>query len=217
MRAHVSGNDVHFTNSKEESTFNSFSKFYCKFTCSKSHRYILLFYSICRRYLSLIMLQLFMIHWHELSFFTLLSSLFNNFPISFFSVNCRLITSETMDICHNAHHQIQDMVMSWCMKMLLPMHSKHYRWVKDGLYKIIIWVWLTHVSRHDNGIFTYLILLQRIASIEETGLLDDATLKLLRQPRCGNPDYEIVSSGARRHRRYALGPSKWQKLHLTWK
>jgi hypothetical protein len=77
------------------------------------------------------------------------------------------------------------------------------------------------VSQHDNDIFTchitFFVISQKIANIEETGVLDDATKKLLRQPRCGNPDFEIINNGAKRHRRYALGPSKWQKLHLTWK
>lgn len=61
---------------------------------------------------------------------------------------------------------------------------------------------------------------QRLGNIAETGVLDDATKSLLRKPRCGNPDFEITENEVtrrRRQKRYALGPTKWEKLELTWK
>lgn len=65
----------------------------------------------------------------------------------------------------------------------------------------------------DNEIF------QRIGQLEETGVLDNATKELLKRPRCGNPDFEITQDLTRRRRqkRYAVGPTKWNKLVLSWK
>jgi hypothetical protein len=60
---------------------------------------------------------------------------------------------------------------------------------------------------------------QQLGNIEETGVLDDATKALLRKPRCGNPDFDIQTNRSRwgRQKRYALGPTKWEKLEITWK
>lgn len=60
--------------------------------------------------------------------------------------------------------------------------------------------------------------LQRFGNIQETGVLDDATKALLKKPRCGNADPDLNESPRkRRQKRFALGPSKWEKLNLTWK
>ena len=32
------------------------------------------------------------------------------------------------------------------------------------------------------------IMFQRFAGLEQTGILDEATLEKMKQPRCGNPD-----------------------------
>lgn len=50
--------------------------------------------------------------------------------------------------------------------------------------------------------------------IPVTGKIDEYTLALIKRPRCGVPD---IPSGHKRHKRYALLSTKWEKNHLTWK
>ncbi|CRL06206.1 CLUMA_CG019084, isoform A [Clunio marinus] len=73
---------------------------------------------------------------------------------------------------------------------------------------------------HEDTATNALKALQRLGNIPETGFLDDATKALLRKPRCGNPDFETIPTNSSRHRRqkrYVLGPTKWDKLDVTWK
>ena len=49
--------------------------------------------------------------------------------------------------------------------------------------------------------------------LEETGELDDATLKEMKKPRCGNAD---VDESGDRIRRYKTG-SKWRRTSLTYR
>ncbi|XP_065805972.1 matrix metalloproteinase-25 [Labrus bergylta] len=64
--------------------------------------------------------------------------------------------------------------------------------------------------------------MQRYGGVPETGVLDDATFKLMSTPRCSLPD--IVGSEemlrrrrrAVRRKRYALSGLKWHKTDLTW-
>lgn len=52
-------------------------------------------------------------------------------------------------------------------------------------------------------------LFQRVAGIPETGKPDRRTWHVIRQSRCGDSDF--VSSGSRRHKRYVLQGTKWNK------
>ena len=49
--------------------------------------------------------------------------------------------------------------------------------------------------------------------LEQTGELDEATLKEMKKPRCGNAD---VDESGDRVRRYKTGP-KWRKTTLTYR
>lgn len=52
--------------------------------------------------------------------------------------------------------------------------------------------------------------LQRFAGLNETGILDAATIKLMGQSRCGMPDVGS-SDSAKRRRRYVLQGTSWKK------
>lgn len=52
--------------------------------------------------------------------------------------------------------------------------------------------------------------LQRFAGLNETGILDAATIKLMGQSRCGMPDVG-ASDSAKRRRRYVLQGTSWKK------
>ena len=49
--------------------------------------------------------------------------------------------------------------------------------------------------------------------LEETGELDEATLKEMKKPRCGNAD---VDEAGDRMRRFKTGP-KWRRTSLTYR
>ncbi|XP_064165048.1 matrix metalloproteinase-17 [Anguilla rostrata] len=58
--------------------------------------------------------------------------------------------------------------------------------------------------------------MQKYGGLEETGELDQATLLLMKTPRCSLPDLSEGESPGRRRR--ALNPqSKWNKRHLSWR
>lgn len=50
-------------------------------------------------------------------------------------------------------------------------------------------------------------------NLEETGVLDLETKKLMETPRCGIKD-ELRNH---RNRRFTLHRRKWNKTHLTWR
>ncbi|ELU14292.1 hypothetical protein CAPTEDRAFT_228569 [Capitella teleta] len=64
-------------------------------------------------------------------------------------------------------------------------------------------------------------LVQRMGGLEETGELNEETIKLFKTKRCGMVDYEtgnMVNLAKRRRKRYALEGSRWaDPERLTWK
>ncbi|XP_036385336.1 matrix metalloproteinase-17 [Megalops cyprinoides] len=58
--------------------------------------------------------------------------------------------------------------------------------------------------------------MQKFGGLEETGVLDQATLGLMKTPRCSLPDVSEWESPGRR-RRALLSQGKWNKRHLSWR
>ncbi|CAF0993511.1 unnamed protein product [Rotaria magnacalcarata] len=81
----------------------------------------------------------------------------------------------------------------------------------------------TRAMRTDEEFRSAIRRLQTFATIPVTGKLDQATLDLIRRPRCGLADYEPHRLprphiyGNRRRRRYVLQGQKWAKTYLTYK
>lgn len=67
--------------------------------------------------------------------------------------------------------------------------------------------------RTEQGFRSALKRMQRFAGLSPTGKLDEATMAMMKRPRCGVPD---VIGHAERVRRYALQGAKWDKTELTW-
>ncbi|XP_076836348.1 matrix metalloproteinase-17 [Brachyhypopomus gauderio] len=59
--------------------------------------------------------------------------------------------------------------------------------------------------------------MQRFGGLEETGVLDQATLGLMRTPRCSLPDVSEAELGVGRRRRSLPPQNKWKKRHLSWR
>ncbi|GAA6076494.1 matrix metalloproteinase-17, partial [Tachysurus ichikawai] len=59
--------------------------------------------------------------------------------------------------------------------------------------------------------------MQRFGGLEETGVLDQATLGLMKTPRCSLPDMSELETTAGRKRRALATPKKWTKRHLSWR
>lgn len=56
--------------------------------------------------------------------------------------------------------------------------------------------------------------LQKNGNIPITGKVDKATVTLMKTPRCGVSDKNLLN--VKRHKRYTLMSSKWSKTDLTW-
>lgn len=59
--------------------------------------------------------------------------------------------------------------------------------------------------------------MQRFAGIPVSGIVDEATKKLMYTPRCGMRDFNKNLVNVKRKRRYTIQGTKWQKEKLTWK
>ncbi|XP_008572841.1 PREDICTED: matrix metalloproteinase-17 [Galeopterus variegatus] len=57
--------------------------------------------------------------------------------------------------------------------------------------------------------------MQQFGGLEATGVLDEATLALMKTPRCSLPDLPTMVQA--RRRRQALAPTKWNKRNLSWR
>ncbi|KAM6897959.1 matrix metalloproteinase-25 [Lycodopsis pacificus] len=70
------------------------------------------------------------------------------------------------------------------------------------------------------GVEKAIRLMQRFGGVQETGVLDKETLKLMSTPRCSLPDFvgneDMLRRRRRRRKRYALSGLKWHKTDLTW-
>ncbi|KAM5238813.1 matrix metalloproteinase-17 [Ctenodactylus gundi] len=58
--------------------------------------------------------------------------------------------------------------------------------------------------------------MQQFGGLEATGVLDQATLALMKTPRCSLPDLPPATH-SQRSRRQAPAPSKWSKRNLSWR
>ncbi|XP_057892707.1 matrix metalloproteinase-17 isoform X1 [Melospiza georgiana] len=56
--------------------------------------------------------------------------------------------------------------------------------------------------------------MQRFGGLEATGVLDEATLELMKTPRCSLPDLTIEAT---RRKRFAQAVTKWSKRNLSWR
>ncbi|KAI1900889.1 hypothetical protein AGOR_G00054490 [Albula goreensis] len=59
--------------------------------------------------------------------------------------------------------------------------------------------------------------MQKYGGLEETGVLDEETLVLMKTPRCSLPDVSESESQSGRQRRSLPPQSKWSKRHLSWR
>nr|XP_043868849.1 matrix metalloproteinase-17-like [Solea senegalensis] len=59
--------------------------------------------------------------------------------------------------------------------------------------------------------------MQRFGGLKETGVLDPATLGLMKTPRCSLPDVSEAAGTNGRRKRSLTPPNKWNKRHLSWR
>nr|XP_035114115.2 matrix metalloproteinase-17 isoform X1 [Callithrix jacchus] len=57
--------------------------------------------------------------------------------------------------------------------------------------------------------------MQQFGGLQATGVLDEATLALMRTPRCSLPDLPVLTQT--RRRRHTAAPPKWNKRNLSWR
>ncbi|GIY98433.1 matrix metalloproteinase-17 [Caerostris extrusa] len=57
--------------------------------------------------------------------------------------------------------------------------------------------------------------MQLFGGLEPTGLIDEATVELMRRRRCGVSD--VIPGGSYRMKRYAIQGQKWPGTNLTWR
>lgn len=63
--------------------------------------------------------------------------------------------------------------------------------------------------------------LQRFGNIPQTGIIDEATQKLMKRPRCGHPDIstntDFSATNSLRKKRYVIQGAKWPNTRVTWR
>ncbi|KAG4072526.1 hypothetical protein HA402_004615 [Bradysia odoriphaga] len=83
--------------------------------------------------------------------------------------------------------------------------------------------------RTETQLFSAIKALQRFGNIPETGIIDEATRKLMKRPRCGQPDFPSETDSRTefsadnrirrrygRQKRYVIQGPKWPNTNLTW-
>lgn len=65
----------------------------------------------------------------------------------------------------------------------------------------------------ENSIIDGIKNIQKFGSLEQTGIVDENTIKLMNSPRCGTKDIE---SHQKRRKRYIIGAQNWKKRQLTY-
>ncbi|XP_034048008.1 matrix metalloproteinase-17-like [Thalassophryne amazonica] len=59
--------------------------------------------------------------------------------------------------------------------------------------------------------------MQKFGGLKETGILDQATLGLMKTPRCSLPDVPEAEVITGRRKRGLNSQNKWNKRHLSWR
>ncbi|KAE8284937.1 Matrix metalloproteinase-17 [Larimichthys crocea] len=59
--------------------------------------------------------------------------------------------------------------------------------------------------------------MQKFGGLEETGVFDQATLGLMKTPRCSLPDVSEADATMGRRKRSLTPQNKWNKRHLSWR
>ncbi|XP_049595262.1 matrix metalloproteinase-17 [Syngnathus scovelli] len=59
--------------------------------------------------------------------------------------------------------------------------------------------------------------MQKFGGLKETGVFDQATLGLMKTPRCSLPDVSESEVSVGRRKRSLSPPNKWKKRHLSWR
>ncbi|KAI1900890.1 hypothetical protein AGOR_G00054500 [Albula goreensis] len=100
---------------------------------------------------------------------------------------------------------------------------EYYSWQKDR------WDWLTKFGylpppdpvtgqlQTKEALTKAIKAMQKYGGLEETGVLDEETLVLMKTPRCSLPDVSESESQSGRQRRSLPPQSKWSKRHLSWR
>lgn len=66
---------------------------------------------------------------------------------------------------------------------------------------------------HEDAVIVAIKNVQKYGALNETGILDNDTLKLMSSPRCGVPD---LTKKLKRSKRYIIGSGGWQKRRITY-
>ncbi|VEN59505.1 unnamed protein product [Callosobruchus maculatus] len=67
----------------------------------------------------------------------------------------------------------------------------------------------------EEGFADIIKTVQKYGALNQTGVLDNATLTLMSSPRCGVPDI-LKPKKSKRRRRYVLGPAGWEKRNISY-
>ena len=98
-------------------------------------------------------------------------------------------------LCRSLAHSDENSFLSRCLQNYL----RKYHYLSN-----------TRSGNHDST--TAIKNFQKFFGLEQTGVLDDATLMQMRKPRCGVPDVDV---GGGRHQRYST-IGKWLKTDLRY-
>lgn len=66
---------------------------------------------------------------------------------------------------------------------------------------------------HETAIIEGIKNIQKFGALNQTGILNDETFKLIKSPRCGVAD---INNKKSRSKRYIIGSERWRKRNLTY-